>query len=182
MSSTSGIQGELLEVTGKYSYFFSTFRHEQKDQKEKKRKHSNYLIPMSVRFKLSFLVWCSCWVLQFEENKETFRVPPIWQHRVLHQNLHWYVFSLSLFWKWKTEKNFFFFFGYLLLSEIIFWILTRILLFLRWIDGGKNPVFQDKFVFTLIDGCKELYLVLKSHHRFIADNLIGSGMYLFALF
>ncbi|MFQ6642177.1 hypothetical protein Gotur_017473 [Gossypium turneri] len=42
-------------------------------------------------------------------------------------------------------------------------------------DGGKNPTFQEKFVFTLIEGLKELNVVVWNSNTIVADDHIGTG-------
>ncbi|KAL4280075.1 hypothetical protein GQ457_03G039800 [Hibiscus cannabinus] len=42
-------------------------------------------------------------------------------------------------------------------------------------DGGKNPTFQEKFIFTLIEGLRELNVVVWNSNTLVADDLIGSG-------
>ncbi|GMI91122.1 hypothetical protein HRI_002781500 [Hibiscus trionum] len=42
-------------------------------------------------------------------------------------------------------------------------------------DAGKNPTFQEKFIFTLIEGLKELNLVVWNSNTLIVDDVIGSG-------
>ncbi|XP_021285060.1 elicitor-responsive protein 3-like [Herrania umbratica] len=42
-------------------------------------------------------------------------------------------------------------------------------------DGGKNPTFQEKFIFTLIEGLWELNVVVWNSNTLVADDLIGSG-------
>ncbi|OAY39225.1 elicitor-responsive protein 3 isoform X1 [Manihot esculenta] len=42
-------------------------------------------------------------------------------------------------------------------------------------DGGKNPTFQEKFVFTLIEGLRELNLVVWNSNTLTYDDFIGSG-------
>uniref|UniRef100_A0A5B7BX78 Putative extensin-like n=1 Tax=Davidia involucrata TaxID=16924 RepID=A0A5B7BX78_DAVIN len=42
-------------------------------------------------------------------------------------------------------------------------------------DGGKNPTFQEKFVFTLIEGLRELNLVVWNSNTLSYDDFIGSG-------
>ncbi|WCJ17758.1 Calcium-dependent lipid-binding (CaLB domain) family protein [Euphorbia peplus] len=42
-------------------------------------------------------------------------------------------------------------------------------------DGGKNPVFQEKFVFTLIEGLRELDIVVWNSNTLTYDDFIGSG-------
>ncbi|XP_065872869.1 leucine-rich repeat extensin-like protein 3 [Euphorbia lathyris] len=42
-------------------------------------------------------------------------------------------------------------------------------------DGGKNPVFQEKFVFTLIEGLRELNIVVWNSNTLTYDDFIGSG-------
>ncbi|XP_074286280.1 uncharacterized protein LOC141611602 [Silene latifolia] len=42
-------------------------------------------------------------------------------------------------------------------------------------DGGKNPVFQEKFVFTLIEGLREINIVVWNSNTLTFDDFIGSG-------
>ncbi|GFS40054.1 similar to PTEN 2 [Actinidia rufa] len=42
-------------------------------------------------------------------------------------------------------------------------------------DGGKNPTFQEKFTFTLIEGLQELGLVVWNSNTVNYDDFIGSG-------
>ncbi|CAL5385921.1 unnamed protein product [Camellia sinensis] len=42
-------------------------------------------------------------------------------------------------------------------------------------DGGKNPTFQEKFTFTLIEGLRELNLVVWNSNTLTYDDFIGSG-------
>ncbi|XP_041012763.1 formin-B-like [Juglans microcarpa x Juglans regia] len=42
-------------------------------------------------------------------------------------------------------------------------------------DGGKNPTFQEKFVFTLIEGLRELNVVVWNSNTLTYDDFIGSG-------
>ncbi|XP_044475992.1 protein SRC2 [Mangifera indica] len=42
-------------------------------------------------------------------------------------------------------------------------------------DGGKNPTFQEKFVFPLIEGLRELNTVVWNSNTLMADEFIGSG-------
>ncbi|CAA3007286.1 elicitor-responsive 1-like [Olea europaea subsp. europaea] len=42
-------------------------------------------------------------------------------------------------------------------------------------DGGRNPTFQEKFVFTLIEGLLELNVVIWTINTISHDDLIGSG-------
>ncbi|KAJ4701703.1 Elicitor-responsive protein 3 [Melia azedarach] len=42
-------------------------------------------------------------------------------------------------------------------------------------DGGKNPTFQEKFVFPLIEGLRELSVVVWNSHTLKPDEFIGSG-------
>ncbi|XP_042507397.1 leucine-rich repeat extensin-like protein 6 [Macadamia integrifolia] len=42
-------------------------------------------------------------------------------------------------------------------------------------DGGKNPTFQEKFVFTLIEGLRELNVVVWNSNTITYDDFIGSG-------
>ncbi|XP_038712939.1 elicitor-responsive protein 1-like [Tripterygium wilfordii] len=42
-------------------------------------------------------------------------------------------------------------------------------------DGGKNPTFQEKFVFSLIEGLRELNIVVWNSNTVNRDAFIGSG-------
>ncbi|CAO2814858.1 unnamed protein product [Amaranthus hypochondriacus] len=42
-------------------------------------------------------------------------------------------------------------------------------------DGGKNPVFQEKFVLTLIEGLREINVVVWNSNTLTFDDFIGSG-------
>ncbi|KAI5661118.1 hypothetical protein M9H77_20441 [Catharanthus roseus] len=42
-------------------------------------------------------------------------------------------------------------------------------------DGGKNPIFQEKFVFTLIEGLRELNVLVWNSNTLTYDDFIGSG-------
>ncbi|OMP03906.1 C2 calcium-dependent membrane targeting [Corchorus olitorius] len=42
-------------------------------------------------------------------------------------------------------------------------------------DGGKNPTFQEKFIFTLIEGLRELNVMVWNSNTLVADDYIGSG-------
>ncbi|KAK7253200.1 hypothetical protein RIF29_37726 [Crotalaria pallida] len=42
-------------------------------------------------------------------------------------------------------------------------------------DGGKNPVFQEKFVFALIEGLRELNVVVWNSNTLTFDDFIGTG-------
>ncbi|KAA8536221.1 hypothetical protein F0562_028699 [Nyssa sinensis] len=42
-------------------------------------------------------------------------------------------------------------------------------------DGGKNPTFQEKFVFNLIEGLRELKTVVWNSNTLSYDDFIGSG-------
>ncbi|CAN1854504.1 Elicitor-responsive protein 3 [Linum perenne] len=42
-------------------------------------------------------------------------------------------------------------------------------------DGGKNPTFQEKFVFTLIEGLRELNVVVWNSNTLKFDDFIGTG-------
>ncbi|KAE8683519.1 hypothetical protein F3Y22_tig00111201pilonHSYRG00022 [Hibiscus syriacus] len=42
-------------------------------------------------------------------------------------------------------------------------------------NGGKNPTFQEKFVFTLIEGLRELNVAVWNSNTITSDDLIGSG-------
>ncbi|XP_027914061.1 leucine-rich repeat extensin-like protein 3 isoform X3 [Vigna unguiculata] len=42
-------------------------------------------------------------------------------------------------------------------------------------DGGKNPVFQEKFVFPLIEGLREINVLVWNSNTLTFDDFIGSG-------
>ncbi|KAF9687540.1 hypothetical protein SADUNF_Sadunf02G0104100 [Salix dunnii] len=42
-------------------------------------------------------------------------------------------------------------------------------------DGGRNPAFQEKFIFTLVEGLRELNVVVWNSHTLSADEHIGTG-------
>ncbi|KAE8715662.1 hypothetical protein F3Y22_tig00110162pilonHSYRG00129 [Hibiscus syriacus] len=42
-------------------------------------------------------------------------------------------------------------------------------------DGGRNPTFQEKFIFTLIEGLRELNVGVWNSNTLVADDFIGSG-------
>ncbi|KAJ9159504.1 hypothetical protein P3X46_025010 [Hevea brasiliensis] len=42
-------------------------------------------------------------------------------------------------------------------------------------DGGKNPTFQEKFVFTLIEGLREMNVAVWNSNTLTYDDFIGSG-------
>ncbi|KAH1267872.1 Elicitor-responsive protein 1 [Glycine max] len=42
-------------------------------------------------------------------------------------------------------------------------------------DGGKNPVFQEKFIFPLIEGLRELNVLVWNSNTLTLDDFIGSG-------
>ncbi|KAL9259623.1 Elicitor-responsive protein 1-like protein [Drosera capensis] len=42
-------------------------------------------------------------------------------------------------------------------------------------DGGKHPVFQEKFVFTLIEGLRKINVVVWNSNTVTYDDFIGSG-------
>ncbi|CAK7329935.1 unnamed protein product [Dovyalis caffra] len=42
-------------------------------------------------------------------------------------------------------------------------------------DGGKNPTFQEKFVFTLIEGLREISVAVWNSNTLTFDDFIGSG-------
>ncbi|KAL9256008.1 Elicitor-responsive protein 1-like protein [Drosera capensis] len=42
-------------------------------------------------------------------------------------------------------------------------------------DGGKHPVFQEKFVFPLIEGLREINVVVWNSNTLTYDDFIGSG-------
>lgn len=41
--------------------------------------------------------------------------------------------------------------------------------------SGKNPKFQEKFVFPFIEGLGELIIVVWNNNIITADNFIGGG-------
>lgn len=42
-------------------------------------------------------------------------------------------------------------------------------------DGGKNPIFQEKFVFTLIEGLREINVAVWNSNTLTYDDFIGGG-------
>ncbi|KAB5568900.1 hypothetical protein DKX38_002693 [Salix brachista] len=42
-------------------------------------------------------------------------------------------------------------------------------------DGGRNPAFQEKFIFTLVEGIRELSVVVWNNHTLSADEHLGTG-------
>ncbi|KAJ6335233.1 hypothetical protein OIU78_011962 [Salix suchowensis] len=42
-------------------------------------------------------------------------------------------------------------------------------------DGGRNPAFQEKFIFTLVEGIRELSVVVWNSHTLSADEHLGTG-------
>ncbi|MFS7920116.1 putative C2 domain-containing protein [Helianthus anomalus] len=42
-------------------------------------------------------------------------------------------------------------------------------------DGGKNPTFQEKFVYTIIQGLRELNIMVWNSNTISRDDFIGSG-------
>ncbi|KAK4749951.1 hypothetical protein SAY87_027400 [Trapa incisa] len=42
-------------------------------------------------------------------------------------------------------------------------------------DGGKNPTFQEKFVFSLIEGLREINIAVWNSNTLSFDDFIGSG-------
>ncbi|XP_019169307.1 PREDICTED: leucine-rich repeat extensin-like protein 3 [Ipomoea nil] len=42
-------------------------------------------------------------------------------------------------------------------------------------DGGKSPTFQEKFVFSMIEGLRELNVVVWNSNTITYDDFIGSG-------
>ncbi|KEH27312.1 putative C2 domain-containing protein [Medicago truncatula] len=42
-------------------------------------------------------------------------------------------------------------------------------------DGGKNPVFQEKFVFSLIEGLREINVAVWNYNTVTSDDFIGTG-------
>ncbi|MGV8048603.1 hypothetical protein PJP07_30845, partial [Mycobacterium kansasii] len=49
------------------------------------------------------------------------------------------------------------------------------------LDGHKNPTFQEKFVFSIIEGLRELNVVVWTSNTVTNDDFIGSGRYRFFL-
>lgn len=47
--------------------------------------------------------------------------------------------------------------------------------FCLYVDGGKNPTFQEKFVFKLIEGLREINVVVWNSNTVNSDDFIGSG-------
>jgi Ca2+-dependent lipid-binding protein len=45
------------------------------------------------------------------------------------------------------------------------------------IDDDKNPIFQEKFVFTLIEGLREINVSVWNSNSLSSDIFIGSAKY-----
>ena len=43
------------------------------------------------------------------------------------------------------------------------------------IDGGRNPIFQEKFVFSLIEGIREINVAVWNSNTVTYDDFIGNG-------
>jgi len=44
-------------------------------------------------------------------------------------------------------------------------------------DGGKNAVFQEKFIFTLIEGLRDLKVAVWNSNTLSTDDFIGNATY-----
>lgn len=44
-------------------------------------------------------------------------------------------------------------------------------------DGGKNAVFQEKFMFTLLEGLRDLKVAVWNSNTLSTDDFIGNGTY-----
>jgi len=42
-------------------------------------------------------------------------------------------------------------------------------------DGGKSPIFQEKFVFTLIEGLRDINVAVWNSNTLTYDDFIGGG-------
>ncbi|KAM0036079.1 putative C2 domain-containing protein [Helianthus debilis subsp. tardiflorus] len=42
-------------------------------------------------------------------------------------------------------------------------------------DGGKNPIFQEKFIYNMIEGLRELNIMVWNSNTLSRDDFIGSG-------
>lgn len=90
MSMVSGIQGQLLEVTGPYVSFFSPCPPPAVKGLQEISYASNFT------FCVWFLIFCSCGMQQIEGHRVDFtagsvRVSRVWQHQVPNEDLHWYL-------------------------------------------------------------------------------------------
>ena len=66
--------------------------------------------------------------------------------------------------------------GFLLFCCNNWWVcISDSELILIGIDGGKNPTFQEKFVFTLIEGLREVNVVVWNSNTLTYDDFIGNG-------
>lgn len=59
------------------------------------------------------------------------------------------------------------FFGFLNWVLFVFWLFCGL-------DGGKNPTFREKFVFSLIEGLRELNVNVWNSNSLTQDDFIGS--------
>jgi len=48
-------------------------------------------------------------------------------------------------------------------------------MFSSFLDGGNNPTFQEKFIFTLIEGLKEISVGVWNSNTLSLDDFIGKG-------
>lgn len=89
------------------------------------------------------------------------RLPWVCQHEVPHAHLHGY--SLFAFDGWIDLCFLWFWF------EFWFWGLV--------LDGGKNPVFQEKINIPLIEGLREITVTVWNSNTITFDDFIGTGRF-----
>lgn len=49
--------------------------------------------------------------------------------------------------------------------------------FIFFPDGGKNAVFQEKFMFTMLEGLRDLKVAVWNSNTLSTDDLIGNATY-----
>lgn len=49
--------------------------------------------------------------------------------------------------------------------------------FLLFSDGGKNAVFQEKFMFTMLEGLRDIKVAVWNSNTLSTDDFIGNATY-----
>lgn len=55
--------------------------------------------------------------------------------------------------------------------------MIKIEFYISGVDGGKSPIFQEKFLFNLIEGLREINVAVWNSNTLTFDDFIGSGKY-----
>lgn len=55
------------------------------------------------------------------------------------------------------------------------WVMLICVFVCVCVDGHKTPVFQEKFVFSLIEGLREINVAVWNSNTLTVDDFIGSG-------